>query len=59
MGPIRNRAKLWPASISAQVSEQIKEAIQKEAQRLGVKEADVVRDWLERGRRSARRSAMP
>lgn len=57
MGEVRNRPKIYPASISAQVSEQIKEAIQKEAQRLGVKEADVVRDWLERGRRSARRSA--
>jgi len=57
MGPIRNRAKLWPAAISTQISAEMKEALDAEAERLGVKEADVVRDWLERGRRSARRSA--
>lgn len=55
MGPIRNRAKLWPAAISAQVSTEMKEAIQAEAERLGMREADVIREWLATGRRAAAR----
>lgn len=55
MGPIRNRAKLWPANVSAQVSAEIKEALRAEAARQGVKEADVIREWLDAGHRSARR----
>ena len=55
MGPIRNRAKLWPAAISAQVSQEIKDAIRAEADRLDVKEADVIREWLDAGRRRVKR----
>jgi hypothetical protein len=55
MGPIRNRAKLWPAAISAQVSTEIKDALRVEAERQGVREADVIREWLESGRRTAAR----
>lgn len=55
MGPIRNRAKLWPAAISAQVSDEMKEALRAEAERQAVREADVIREWLEAGRRWAKR----
>lgn len=59
MGPIRNRAKLWPASISAQVSTEIKDALRAEVERRGegVKEADVIREWLDAGHRWAKRRA--
>jgi hypothetical protein len=57
MGQIRNRAKLWPASISAQVSEEMKDALAAELERQGVKEADVIREWLEDGRKAAARRA--
>lgn len=57
MGDIRNRAKLWPAAISAQVSQEIKDALGAEADRAGVKEGAVIREWLELGRQAAARRA--
>lgn len=57
MGQIRNRPKLWPASISAQVSQEIKDALAAEVEQRGVKEADVIREWLEDGRKAAARRA--
>lgn len=57
MGEVRNRAKIYPAAISAQVSAEIKEALAAEAEHQGVKESEIVRQWLDAGRRSAKRRA--
>lgn len=57
MGEIRNRAKVYPAAISAQVSAEIKEALGAEAEQQGVKESEVVRQWLDAGWRAAKRKS--
>lgn len=56
MGEVRNRAKVWPATLpAARVSQEIKDAIAAEMQRTGASESDVIREWLELGRQAAAR----
>jgi hypothetical protein len=58
MGDIRNRAKIWPAKLAPiRISQELKDALTSEAEHLGVTESDVVRAWLEDGRKAAARRA--